>query len=47
MVQGYCREEAVEWALNYVDLTNLIGVPRSRFILSCSFPHVAIDVHYV
>jgi hypothetical protein len=27
MVQGYCTEEAVEWALNYVDLSNPIGVP--------------------
>jgi hypothetical protein len=30
MVQGYCREEAVEWALNYADPSNLIGVPKSR-----------------
>jgi hypothetical protein len=30
MVQGYCTEEAVEWALNYVDSTNPIGVPKSR-----------------
>jgi hypothetical protein len=30
MVQGYCTKEAVEWALNYVDLSNLIGVPKSR-----------------
>jgi hypothetical protein len=30
MVQGYCTEEAVEWALNYVDLSNPIGVPKSR-----------------
>jgi hypothetical protein len=30
MVQGYCTEEAVEWALNYVDLSNLIGVPKSH-----------------
>jgi hypothetical protein len=29
MVQGYCTEEAVEWALNYVDSTNSIGVPKS------------------
>jgi hypothetical protein len=27
MVQRYCTEEAVEWALNYADLSNLIGVP--------------------
>jgi hypothetical protein len=27
MVQGYCTEEDVEWALNYSDLSNLIGVP--------------------
>jgi hypothetical protein len=30
MVQGYCTEKAVEWALNYVDSTNLIGVPKSH-----------------
>jgi hypothetical protein len=30
MVQGYCTEEAVEWALNYVDSTNPIGVPKSH-----------------
>jgi hypothetical protein len=30
MVQGYCTEEAVEWALNYADPSNLIGVPKSR-----------------
>jgi hypothetical protein len=30
MVQGYCIEEAVEWALNYADPTNPIGVPKSR-----------------
>jgi hypothetical protein len=30
MVQGYCTEEAVEWALNYVDPSNPIGVPMSR-----------------
>jgi hypothetical protein len=29
MVQRYCIEEAVEWALNYVDSTNPIGVPKS------------------
>jgi hypothetical protein len=30
MVQGYCTEEAVEWALNYADLSNPIGVSKSR-----------------
>jgi hypothetical protein len=30
MVQGYYIEEAVEWALNYADPSNLIGVPKSR-----------------
>jgi hypothetical protein len=30
MVQGYCIEGAVEWALNYVDLSNPIGVPMSH-----------------
>jgi hypothetical protein len=29
MVQGYCTEEAVEWALNYADSSNPIGVPMS------------------
>jgi hypothetical protein len=29
MVQGYCTEEAVEWALNYAELSNSIGVPKS------------------
>jgi hypothetical protein len=29
MVQGYCTEKAVEWALNYADPTNPIGVPKS------------------
>jgi hypothetical protein len=30
MVQGYCTEKAVEWVLNYVDLSNPIGVPMSH-----------------
>jgi hypothetical protein len=30
MVQGYCTEEVVEWALNYADPSNPIGVPMSR-----------------
>jgi hypothetical protein len=30
MVQGYCIEEAVEWALNYAHPSNLIGVPMSH-----------------
>jgi hypothetical protein len=30
MVQGYCTEEAVEWTLNYADLSNLIGVSMSH-----------------
>jgi hypothetical protein len=30
MVQGYYIEEAVEWALNYVDPSDPIGVPKSH-----------------
>jgi hypothetical protein len=30
MVQEYCIEEAVEWALNYVDPSNPIDVPKSH-----------------
>jgi hypothetical protein len=30
MVQGYCTEEDVEWALNYANLSNLIDVPKSH-----------------
>jgi hypothetical protein len=30
VLQGYCTEEAVEWALNYADPSNLNGVPKSR-----------------
>jgi hypothetical protein len=30
MVQGYCIEEAIEWSLNYTDLSNPIGVPKSH-----------------
>jgi hypothetical protein len=30
MVQGYCIEEAVEWALNYTDPSNPISVPKSQ-----------------
>jgi hypothetical protein len=30
MVQGYCTEEAMEWALNYTNLSNPIGVPKSH-----------------
>jgi hypothetical protein len=30
MVQRYCTEEAVEWALNYTDPSNPIGVPKSH-----------------
>jgi hypothetical protein len=29
MVQGYCTEEAVEWALNHADPSNPISVPKS------------------
>jgi hypothetical protein len=29
MVQRYCTEEAMEWALNYADLSNPIDVPKS------------------
>jgi hypothetical protein len=31
MVQGYCIEEAVEWALNYTNPSNPIGIPKSRY----------------
>jgi hypothetical protein len=30
MVQGYYTEEDVEWALNYANPSNLIGVPKSH-----------------
>jgi hypothetical protein len=30
MVQGYYTDEAVEWALNYVDASNPMGVPKSH-----------------
>jgi hypothetical protein len=30
MVQEYCIEKAVEWALNYADPSNLLDVPKSR-----------------
>jgi hypothetical protein len=30
MVQGYYTEETVEWALNYADPSNPIGVPKSH-----------------
>jgi hypothetical protein len=30
MVQGYCTEEVVKWALNYADPSNPIGVPKSH-----------------
>jgi hypothetical protein len=30
MVQGHCIEETIEWALNYADSSNSIGVPMSR-----------------
>jgi hypothetical protein len=30
MVQGYYTEEAIEWALNYADLSNPIGVLKSH-----------------
>jgi hypothetical protein len=30
MVQGYCTEEAIDWALNYADPGNMIGVPKSH-----------------
>jgi hypothetical protein len=30
MVQWYYIEEVVEWILNYADLSNPIGVPKSR-----------------
>jgi hypothetical protein len=30
MVQGYYTEEVMEWALNYTDPSNLIGVPKSH-----------------
>jgi hypothetical protein len=30
MVQEHCTEKAVEWALNYNDPSNPIGVPKSH-----------------
>jgi hypothetical protein len=30
MVQGYCTEEVVEYALNYADPSNPFGLPKSR-----------------
>jgi hypothetical protein len=30
MVQGYYTEEVMEWALNYADTSNSIGVPKSH-----------------
>jgi hypothetical protein len=30
MVQGYCTEKVIEWALNYADPSNLIGVLKSH-----------------
>jgi hypothetical protein len=30
MVQRYCTEEAIEWALNYTNPSNPIDVPKSR-----------------
>jgi hypothetical protein len=30
MIQGYCTKEAMEWALNYAELSNPIGVPKSH-----------------
>jgi hypothetical protein len=30
MVQEYCIEEAVKWALNYTEPSSPIGVPKSR-----------------
>jgi hypothetical protein len=30
MVQGYCIEEAMEWALNYADPSNPLGVHKSH-----------------
>jgi hypothetical protein len=30
MVQEYCAEEAIEWALNFPDPSNQIGVPKSH-----------------
>jgi hypothetical protein len=32
IVQGYCTEEAVEWALNYTDPSNPIGVLKSHHV---------------
>jgi hypothetical protein len=30
MIHVYCTKEAVKWVLNYADLSNLIGVPKSH-----------------
>jgi hypothetical protein len=30
MVQRYCIEDAIEWALNYTNPSNPIGVPKSH-----------------
>jgi hypothetical protein len=30
MIQGYCTKEAIEWALNYADPSNPIGVLKSH-----------------
>jgi hypothetical protein len=31
MLQGYWTEEAIEWALNYANLSNPIGAPKSCY----------------
>jgi hypothetical protein len=30
VAQEYCTEKVMKWALNYANLSNLIGVPKSR-----------------
>jgi hypothetical protein len=32
MIQGYCTEEAIEWAPNYADKSNPIGISMSRHV---------------
>jgi hypothetical protein len=49
MVQGYYTDEAMEWALNYADPSNLIGVPKSHHegrLTSTPDPHLFRCAHF-
>jgi hypothetical protein len=46
MMQAYCTEEAMEWALNYANPSNPIGVPKSLHEGRLTDPNLFLCTHF-